>query len=48
MASTKKVPSDLAIAQAAQLRPIAEIAAKAGLKESELEMYGRWQGQGAS
>ncbi len=43
MASSKIVPSDLAIAQAAELRPISEIAAQAGLQETELEMYGRYK-----
>jgi methylenetetrahydrofolate dehydrogenase (NADP+)/methenyltetrahydrofolate cyclohydrolase/formyltetrahydrofolate synthetase/formate--tetrahydrofolate ligase len=36
-----KVPSDLEIARAAQLRPIGEIAARIGLEESELIPYGR-------
>ncbi len=36
----KKVPSDLEIAQAAELRPILEIAEKVGLKEEELVPYG--------
>jgi len=38
-----KVPSDLEIAQAAELRPIREIAEEAGLLEEELELYGRWK-----
>lgn len=33
--------SDIEIAQAAQLRPIAEIAARLGLEETDLEPYGR-------
>jgi methylenetetrahydrofolate dehydrogenase (NADP+)/methenyltetrahydrofolate cyclohydrolase/formyltetrahydrofolate synthetase len=36
----KKVPSDLEIAQAAELRPIIEIAEKVGLKQEELVPYG--------
>ena len=36
----KKVPSDLEIAQAAELKPILEIAEKVGLKEEELVPYG--------
>ena len=36
----KKVPSDLEIAQAAELRPIMEIAEKVGLKQEELVPYG--------
>ena len=35
----KKVPSDLEIAQAAELRPIMEIAEKVGLKQEELVPY---------
>ncbi|MCK4249203.1 MAG: formate--tetrahydrofolate ligase, partial [Candidatus Omnitrophica bacterium] len=38
---TKKVPSDLVIAQAAKLKPITEIAKKIGLKENDLELYGQ-------
>ena len=34
-------PSDLEIAQAARLRPIVEVAAELGLREEELELYGR-------
>jgi formyltetrahydrofolate synthetase len=36
-------PSSLEIAQEAQLRPIAEIAAAAGLEPDELESYGRYK-----
>ena len=35
--------SDLEIAQAATLRPIAEIAAELGLNEDEIEPYGRYK-----
>ncbi len=35
------MPTDIQIAQAAQPRPIAEIAAKLGLSESDIEPYGR-------
>ncbi len=35
------VPSDIEIAQAATLRPIQEIAEKAGIRDDELELYGR-------
>jgi formate--tetrahydrofolate ligase len=35
--------SDLAIAQAAQLKPIAEIAAAYGLDENDLDFYGRYK-----
>jgi formate--tetrahydrofolate ligase len=35
--------SDIEIAQAATLQPIQEIAAKAGILESELELYGRYK-----
>ena len=37
--------SSLEIAQAAKLRPIAEIAAEAGLEPDELEPYGRYKGK---
>jgi formate--tetrahydrofolate ligase len=36
-----KVPSDIAIAQAAKLRPIAEVAAEVGLTADEILPYGR-------
>ncbi len=36
----KPVPSDLAIAQAAEIRPIKEIAASIGLREEDIEYYG--------
>ena len=39
----KRVPSDIDIAQSAKLRPILEIAADAGLKASELELFGRYK-----
>jgi len=39
----KNVPSDLDIAQAARLKPIIEIAKKIGIKEDELELYGRYK-----
>ncbi len=35
--------SSLEIAQAAQLRPIAEVAERAGIEEDELELYGRYK-----
>src|ERR671936_225194 len=38
-----KIPSSLEIAQSAQLRPIAEIAADAGLEPDEVELYGRYK-----
>ena len=42
MAATgKPVPSDIAIAQAAKLRPIAEVAAEVGLGPDEILPYGR-------
>ncbi|HXM38232.1 MAG TPA: formate--tetrahydrofolate ligase [Gemmatimonadales bacterium] len=43
MTATVKVPSDIAIAQAAKLRPIAEVAAELGLGEDELELYGKYK-----
>jgi methylenetetrahydrofolate dehydrogenase (NADP+)/methenyltetrahydrofolate cyclohydrolase/formyltetrahydrofolate synthetase len=39
----KTVPSDIDIAQSAKLRPILEIAEEAGLKASELELFGRYK-----
>ncbi len=41
--ATKNVPSDLDIAQAAVMKPITEIAAELGLKEDELELYGKYK-----
>jgi formyltetrahydrofolate synthetase len=38
-----KTPSSLEIAQTAQLRPIADIAADAGLLPDEVELYGRYK-----
>ena len=37
------VPSDIEIAQGAELRPVVEIAEKLGIGESELELYGRYK-----
>ena len=36
------VPSDIEIAQEAELLPITEIASRAGIREDELELYGRY------
>jgi len=41
--ATVKVPTDIAIAQAAKLRPIRDVAAELGLEEDELELYGRYK-----
>ncbi len=38
-----KVPSDIAIAQAAKLRPIRDVAAELGLSDNELELYGKYK-----
>jgi formate--tetrahydrofolate ligase len=38
-----QVPSDIAIAQAAKLRPIADVAAEVGLKPDEILPYGRYK-----
>jgi len=38
-----KVPSDIAIAQAATLRPIRDVAGELGLAEDELELYGKYK-----
>jgi len=40
---TTSVPSDIAIAQAAKLRPIAEVAAEVGLSADEILPYGRYK-----
>jgi formate--tetrahydrofolate ligase len=37
------VPTDIAIAQAAKLRPVAEIAAELGLTDDEVELYGKYK-----
>ena len=39
----KVVPSDIEIAQAAQMQPIIEIAKKIGLEEDDLELYGKYK-----
>jgi len=41
--TTVKVPSDIAIAQAATLRPIRDVAAELGLSDDELELYGKYK-----
>jgi len=38
-----KVPSDIEIAQSAELRPIVGIAGKLGIGEDDLELYGRYK-----
>ncbi len=38
-----KVPTDIEIAQAATLRPIADVAAELGLADDEVEFYGRYK-----
>jgi formate--tetrahydrofolate ligase len=38
-----KVPTAIEIAQAAKLRPIADVAAELGLGEDEIELYGRYK-----
>ena len=37
------VPSDIAIAQAAKLRPVADIARELGLADDEVELYGKYK-----
>jgi len=39
----KNVPSDIAISQAAKLRPIRDVAAELGLSDDELELYGKYK-----
>jgi formate--tetrahydrofolate ligase len=41
--SAAQVPTDIAIAQAAKLRPVADIAAELGLADDELELYGKYK-----
>jgi len=41
--TTAKVPTDIAIAQAAKLRPVAAIAAELGLTDEEVELYGKYK-----
>ena len=43
MTTAAKVPSDIAIAQAATLRPIADVAAELGLADDEVELYGKYK-----
>ncbi len=43
MTTTAKVPTDIAIAQAAELRPVADIAAELGLDDEEIELYGKYK-----
>lgn len=40
---THPVPSDIEIAQAAELRPILDVAREVGLHEDELELYGKYK-----
>jgi len=39
----EKVPSDIEIAQEANLRPIIEVAKEVGLLEDELDLYGKYK-----
>ena len=41
--SVEKFPTDLEIARAAKLKPIADVGAKLGLREGEIELYGRYK-----
>jgi len=41
--TTAKVPTDIAIAQAAKLRPVAAIAAELGLDDEDVELYGKYK-----
>lgn len=40
---THPVPSDIQVAQAAELRPILDIAKEVGLEEDDLELYGKYK-----
>src|SRR5512142_499897 len=39
----RPVPSDIEIAQAAELRPVLDIAAEVGLQPDELELFGKYK-----
>jgi len=41
--AAQQVPTDIAIAQSAKLRPIADVARELGLAEDEVELYGRYK-----
>jgi formate--tetrahydrofolate ligase len=41
--TTVKVATDIAIAQAAKLRPVADVAAELGLADDEVELYGKYK-----
>ncbi len=43
MTATFDVPTDIAIAQAAKLRPVADIADELGLDQDELNLYGKYK-----
>ena len=43
MTTRAKFPTDIEIAQAAKLRPIADIAAELGLADDEVEQYGKYK-----
>ncbi|MEE9583878.1 MAG: formate--tetrahydrofolate ligase, partial [Candidatus Brocadiales bacterium] len=43
VATTKKVPSDIEIAQAAKLKPVQDIAASLGIQEDEVECFGKYK-----
>jgi formate--tetrahydrofolate ligase len=43
MTTSVRVPSDIAIAQAAKLRPIADVAAELGLSDDDIELYGKYK-----
>jgi formate--tetrahydrofolate ligase len=41
--TAQQVPTDIAIAQAAKLRPIADVARELGLADDEVELYGKYK-----
>ncbi len=43
MTTRAKFPTDIEIAQAAKLRPVADIAAELGLTDDEVELYGKYK-----
>ncbi|HXF94776.1 MAG TPA: formate--tetrahydrofolate ligase [Gemmatimonadales bacterium] len=43
MTTVVRMPADIEIAQAAKLRPIADVAAELGLADDEIELYGRYK-----
>lgn len=43
MSNTASFPSDIEIAQKANMKPIREVAEKLGISENDIEQYGRYK-----